>query len=242
MLPPWKIPTAFLEPLFAATAELENEEEEFSANGGTPLDPLLAPDLRSVNPTDDHTFARIQHTYAAGIHHLDDALGRVLAAVHDQGGDYLLGLKGNQGALLEEVEYFFRIARAEHWHCVPYGYHETLEKDHGRVETRRIWCVSALDWLPQQSAPPKNASRVITPHPGEAGRLLKMTAGQIQANRPEALRELSKLFGNCLVVLKGHQTLIGRSSGEIFVNSSGNPHLAQGGAGDVLAGLLSTSN
>jgi hydroxyethylthiazole kinase-like uncharacterized protein yjeF len=97
---------------------------------------------------------------------------------------------------------------------------------------------SALDWLPQQSALPKNAIRVITPHPGEAGRLLKMTAAQIQANRPEALRELSKLFGNCFVVLKGHQTLIGRSSGEIFVNSSGNPHLAQGGAGDVLAGLL----
>ncbi|TAK92678.1 MAG: NAD(P)H-hydrate dehydratase, partial [Verrucomicrobia bacterium] len=38
--------------------------------------------------------------------------------------------------------------------------------------------------------------------------------------------------------LKGHQTLIGRSEGEIFVNSTGNPHLAQGGSGDVLAGFL----
>jgi len=38
--------------------------------------------------------------------------------------------------------------------------------------------------------------------------------------------------------LKGHQTLVGRSSGEVFVNSSGNPHLAQGGSGDVLAGYL----
>jgi NAD(P)H-hydrate epimerase len=40
------------------------------------------------------------------------------------------------------------------------------------------------------------------------------------------------------VVLKGHQTLVGRSTGEIFVNSSGNPHLAQGGSGDVLAGFI----
>jgi len=39
-------------------------------------------------------------------------------------------------------------------------------------------------------------------------------------------------------VLKGHQTLVGRNDGEIFVNPSGNPHLAQGGSGDVLAGYL----
>ncbi len=39
-------------------------------------------------------------------------------------------------------------------------------------------------------------------------------------------------------MLKGHQTLVGRSTGEIFVNSSGNPHLAQGGSGDVLAGFI----
>ena len=52
------------------------------------------------------------------------------------------------------------------------------------------------------------------------------------------MREISRRFGNCWVVLKGHQTLVGRNDGEIFVNSSGNPHLAQGGSGDVLAGYL----
>jgi len=97
---------------------------------------------------------------------------------------------------------------------------------------------SALGWLSRNSSTPNNAIRVITPHPGEAARLLRMTPAQVQANRPEALRELSKKFGCCWVALKGHQTLIGRSEGEIFVNSSGNPHLAQGGAGDVLAGFL----
>lgn len=39
-------------------------------------------------------------------------------------------------------------------------------------------------------------------------------------------------------MLKGHQTLIGRDTGEIFVNSTGNPHLAQGGSGDALAGFI----
>jgi len=96
---------------------------------------------------------------------------------------------------------------------------------------------SALDWLPLEPVP-KNTIRVITPHPGEAGRLLKCSAAQVQQNRPHAVREISKRFGHCWVVLKGHQTLIGRSSGELFVNSSGNPHLAQGGSGDLLAGFI----
>jgi NAD(P)H-hydrate epimerase len=96
---------------------------------------------------------------------------------------------------------------------------------------------SALDWLPLGSVA-KNSLRVMTPHPGEAARLLGTTTPQIQANRQAALRNVSKRFGDCWVVLKGHQTLVGRSTGEIYVNSSGNPHLAQGGSGDVLSGYI----
>ena len=96
---------------------------------------------------------------------------------------------------------------------------------------------SALDWL-KPHASPKNRIRVVTPHPGEAARMLGKTTQRIQANRPQALRKISRRFGNCWVVLKGHQTLIGRSTGEIFANASGNPHLAQGGSGDVLAGFI----
>ncbi len=80
--------------------------------------------------------------------------------------------------------------------------------------------------------------RVITPHPGEAARMLNSTSKQVQADRPRALRELSKRYGNCWVVLKGHQTLIGRGEGEIFVNPSGNPYMGQGGSGDVLGGYI----
>ncbi len=96
---------------------------------------------------------------------------------------------------------------------------------------------SALDWLPTGSVA-RESLRVITPHPGEAARLLDTTAQRVQANRVQAVRDLSKKFGNTWVVLKGHQTLIGLSTGAIYVNSSGNPHLAQGGSGDVLGGYL----
>ena len=115
-----------------------------------------------------------------------------------------------------------------------------------KMITRHVWRdshlpivvdASALDWLPLD-ATPRNAIRVITPHPGEAARLLRSSSQQVQANRPNSLRNVSRRFGYPWVVLKGHQTLIGRSSDAIFVNSSGNPHLAQGGSGDVLSGYL----
>ncbi|HEY4983912.1 MAG TPA: NAD(P)H-hydrate dehydratase [Verrucomicrobiae bacterium] len=99
-----------------------------------------------------------------------------------------------------------------------------------------IMDASGLDWLAQ--GPTHNAIRVITPHPGEAARLLRASSKHIQANRVEAVRELSRRHGNCWVVLKGHQTLVGRSAGGVFVNSSGNAGLAQGGSGDALAGFL----
>jgi NAD(P)H-hydrate epimerase len=96
---------------------------------------------------------------------------------------------------------------------------------------------SALDWL-QPSNVQSAAARVLTPHPGEAARLLGCSTGEVQADRFGAVRELSARFGNAYVVLKGHATLIGRSTGDIFVNSSGNPDLAQGGSGDLLAGYI----
>lgn len=115
-----------------------------------------------------------------------------------------------------------------------------------RTTVRKLWRdsllpivadASALDWLSLDHVP-RNAMRIVTPHPGEAARLIKTSAAKVQEDRPQALREISKRLGNSWVVLKGHQTLIGRSTGDIHVNSSGNPHLAQGGSGDALAGFL----
>ena len=96
---------------------------------------------------------------------------------------------------------------------------------------------SALDWL-EPDAAPAPAVRVITPHPGEAGRRLGISAGEVQADRIAALRQLSRRFGQCYVVLKGNHTLVGRADGPIFINGSGNPILAQGGSGDLLGGYL----
>jgi NAD(P)H-hydrate epimerase len=96
---------------------------------------------------------------------------------------------------------------------------------------------SALDWLPLES-PLTRAPRVVTPHPGEAARLLRSTTEQVQANRVAAVQNLSKRFANAWVVLKGHQTIIGRSTGELFVNCSGNASMAQGGSGDILSGYI----
>lgn len=54
----------------------------------------------------------------------------------------------------------------------------------------------------------------------------------------EAARELSRQFGDCLVALKGRQTVVGFASGPLSINGSGNPSLGQGGSGDILAGFL----
>ena len=96
---------------------------------------------------------------------------------------------------------------------------------------------SGLDLLGNEAFA-KRFIRVLTPHPGEAARLLNANSKKVQADRSKTLRELSRRFGNCWVVLKGQHTLIGRSEGEIFVNSSGNPYMAQGGSGDLLAGFI----
>lgn len=113
-----------------------------------------------------------------------------------------------------------------------------------RQEVVRLWRefpgvmvadASALDWL--RPGTPCVGPRVITPHPGEAGRLLGITAAEVQADRLGSLRRLAARH-EATVILKGHQTLIGSSKGPVYLNPVGNPGLAQGGTGDVLAGYL----
>lgn len=80
------------------------------------------------------------------------------------------------------------------------------------------------------------APRVITPHPGEAARLLKTLPSDIQADRTKAAKELAERF-LAVTVLKGHRTIVtdGKQS---YVNKTGNPGMATGGTGDVLAGVI----
>jgi hydroxyethylthiazole kinase-like uncharacterized protein yjeF len=85
---------------------------------------------------------------------------------------------------------------------------------------------------------PRGLPRVLTPHPGELARLLGSgTAATINADRIGAAREAARIT-QCVVVLKGHQTLIADPEGSVFVNPTGNPGMAAGGMGDVLAGMI----
>ena len=115
-----------------------------------------------------------------------------------------------------------------------------------KEKTNQIWHdstlpilldASALDWITTGEITSKSI-RVITPHPGEAARLLDCTSADIQADRVKALQDLSAKFGDCWVVLKGRHTLVGQSKGKVFVNPTGNSSLGQGGSGDLLAGYL----
>lgn len=80
---------------------------------------------------------------------------------------------------------------------------------------------------------------VITPHAGEAGRLLALTADDVQKNRPEMAIQLAKKY-HCVCVLKGQGTLCADANGHCFLNATGNPALATGGTGDVLAGVIAS--
>jgi predicted transposase YbfD/YdcC len=66
----------------------------------------------------------------------------------DAEADYLLAVKGNQPILYAEMENFFDQAHAVEWDEVPHVFHESINKDHGRLEIRQIRVVEDLDWLP----------------------------------------------------------------------------------------------
>ncbi len=78
---------------------------------------------------------------------------------------------------------------------------------------------------------------VLTPHPGEAERLLARTIPRDAEGRTRAARELSERSG-AIVCLKGHGTVVAEPGGGTWVNATGNPGMATAGAGDVLAGIL----
>lgn len=83
----------------------------------------------------------------------------------------------------------------------------------------------------------RRAHTVMTPHPGEAARLLHRDVKEIQADRITSARELSLQTG-AIVVLKGTGTVVSLRSSRTWVNPTGNACLATAGSGDVLAGMI----
>lgn len=77
---------------------------------------------------------------------------------------------------------------------------------------------------------------ILTPHPGEAARLLNLASTEVQADRFAAAAALQQRYGG-VAVLKGNGTLIAAQEG-LYLSDYGNPGMASGGMGDVLSGVL----
>ena len=78
---------------------------------------------------------------------------------------------------------------------------------------------------------------IITPHPGEMARLLGRRIPEVQRNRLETARDCAARH-RCFVILKGFQTVIAAPNGDLYINCTGNPGMATGGTGDILAGMV----
>jgi NAD(P)H-hydrate epimerase len=123
-----------------------------------------------------------------------------------------------------------------------------LSTDPGTVELLRSWLsdvraptVVDADALNAFAGDPAalrgSGPRLLTPHPGEMGRLLGRSPAEVQADRVGAARELAR-SAEAVVLLKGARSVIATPEGDVWINPTGGPGLATGGTGDVLAGLL----
>lgn len=89
-----------------------------------------------------------------------------------------------------------------------------------------------IDRLRNAKTPP-----VLTPHPGEMARLVGLDTAAVNRDRIGVARSFARDH-RCYVVLKGARTVVAAMDGRVFINPTGNPGMASGGMGDVLAGIL----
>jgi predicted transposase YbfD/YdcC len=81
-----------------------------------------------------------------------DAMGcqrEIASAIVERGADYVLALKGNQGGLFEDVQWLFQQAQASGFEDVAHSFAQSIDKGHGRIEIRRCWTMTELDYLVQ---------------------------------------------------------------------------------------------
>ncbi|MDY6941195.1 MAG: ISAs1 family transposase, partial [Cyanobacteriota bacterium] len=79
-----------------------------------------------------------------------DAMGtqkQIAKQIIEQGGDYVLALKGNQGNLFEDVRQIFAQAQSKNFQGIEHDFFQTLNAGHGRLEKRRCWSLGQVEWL-----------------------------------------------------------------------------------------------
>ncbi|WP_286877024.1 MULTISPECIES: bifunctional ADP-dependent NAD(P)H-hydrate dehydratase/NAD(P)H-hydrate epimerase [Pantoea] len=102
-------------------------------------------------------------------------------------------------------------------------------------EKPMLWDADALNLLAIN--PDNRQNRIITPHPGEAARLLGVKTSEIEHDRLQAAQNLARRYGG-VVVLKGAGTVIASAAGDIAIADVGNAGMASGGMGDTLSGII----
>ncbi|NND37647.1 MAG: NAD(P)H-hydrate dehydratase, partial [Gammaproteobacteria bacterium] len=100
---------------------------------------------------------------------------------------------------------------------------------------QKVVDADALNVLSEESL--QRDDWILTPHPGEAARLLATDSASIQADRIAAVREIARRYGG-IAVLKGHGTLVGAHDSLPALVRRGNPGMATAGMGDVLTGIV----
>lgn len=107
----------------------------------------------------------------------------------------------------------------------------------GALARPQVWDADALNLLAAGLLTPPAGNWLVTPHPGEAARLLGCSSAEVQADRPAAARQLARRL-NAVVLLKGLGSLVATPAGELYLCDRGHSAMAGAGLGDVLAGLL----
>ncbi|EOU1350657.1 NAD(P)H-hydrate dehydratase [Pseudomonas aeruginosa] len=100
----------------------------------------------------------------------------------------------------------------------------------------QVWDADALNLLALEPVGAGPRTWILTPHPGEAARLLGRSTTDVQADRPAAALELARRY-QAVVVLKGAGSLVAAPDGRLSVCSQGHPAMAGAGLGDVLSGI-----
>jgi ADP-dependent NAD(P)H-hydrate dehydratase / NAD(P)H-hydrate epimerase len=113
--------------------------------------------------------------------------------------------------------------------------HELVEKS----EVPLILDADALNCIAQdiKILKTKKSPAILTPHPGEMARLSNISTADVQNNRLETASGFARQY-NCILVLKGAQTIISFPDGQNQICPTGNPGMASGGMGDVLTGMI----